>query len=201
MPRRGRPQRIPRRLSAEFARRGNPYPGHDPIERICNLLAPDMWVDARVMNIKRAGPGRPRLGHPCFNGRFYSLFVKPDGTGVLTDLTALEDVWTFPGPEPALYPMLPWVQMLRTGTGASVSKLTRLLCDCGIQISVNSVWRFCQRMDAAEAARTELSPIEVEEWRVRLRAAPKARRRRRGRNWLKSHQKWRKSHRPESITE
>ena len=168
-----------------------PYPGRDPIERICNYLAPTARVDVHVSTIPKSGPGRPSLKRPCVDGRFYSMFVGVDGSGVLTDLTALDEVWTFPGPEPILYPLLPWVEILRERTGANVSELAFLLRAFGVHLSINSVWRFCQKMDAAAATRTALTPSEVEIWQERLRTAPRVRRRRRGRDWLASHHEWR----------
>jgi hypothetical protein len=168
-----------------------PYPGRDPIERICNYLAPIVRVDAHVSTFPGAGPGRPSLVRPCVDGRFYCLFVDADGSGVLTDLTALEEVWTFQGPEPVLYPLLPWVEILRERTGANVSTLTRLLCACGVPLSINSVWRFCQKMDAAAATKTPLTPSEVKVWRARLRTARNVRPNNRSRDWLTSHREWR----------
>lgn len=169
-----------------------PYPGRDPIERICNYLStPYCQVDAYVSHFPRSHRGRPRLDRPCVDGRFYRLFVDVDGTGVLTDLTALDEVWTFSGPEPVLYPMMPWVEQLRESVNGNVSELTRLLRMFGVNISVNSVWRFCQKLDAAAAAKTPLTPSEVNIWRARLRTAPRVRRRSKARNWLASHYAWR----------
>ena len=188
---------MPRDLKGRIQRMlAPPYPGRDPIERICNYLStPYRRVDAYVSTFPTSDPGRPSLARPCVDGRFYCMFVDVDGSGVLTDLTALDEVWTFPGPEPVLYPLLPWVEILRERTGANVSRLTRLLHGFGVSLSINSVWRFCQKMDEAAATKTPLTPREVEVWSERLRAAPRARRLPRGRNWLEAHQAWRQAHR------